>query len=256
MQTEGVKVLFIDIETSPAIAYSWGVPMWETSLLEILRQVQIIGFSAKWLGGEHITKVLPDYRGYRAGKVDDKAILKDIHSLLSEADIVVAHNGRAYDMKTINARMAAHGMRPPSPYRQVDTRNEARKHFRLPSNSLDELSNYFGFGKKLAHQGFSLWTGCLAGDKSAWETMRRYNKHDVVLLEKVYKKILPFMTLHPNVGMYFGKTVCPRCGSGHIQSRGFIFSNSVKYKRVQCQGCGGWGRMNIGTHRKNIVMSV
>ena len=55
--------------------------------------------------------------------------------------------------------------------------------------------------------------------------------------------MLPWIQNHPNVGMYTDKMACPKCGSGKIQSRGFQINQTTKYKRIQCQDCGGWGRI-------------
>lgn len=235
------KILFIDLETTPIEAYTWG-PKWETNLIEFTEHSRILSYSAKWLDGVHITKGWLDYKGYKPGALDDKAIVMDLWSLLDKADIVVAQNGNSFDLKIMNARFAFHKLTPPSPYKSLDTKLEARKYLRLPSNSLDDICDYFGIGRKLHHEGFPLWKACMAGDKAAWGRMKKYNKWDVVLLEKVYLLLLPWMKNHPNVGMYIGKLVCPKCGSGKMQSRGVSVNQTTSYKRVQCQDCGGWSR--------------
>ena len=81
----------------------------------------------------------------------------------------------------------------------------------------------------------------MSGDKKSWKKMGEYNKQDVVLLEKVYFKMLPFMTQHPNLALMTGqKEACPNCGSVHIIRRGHQFSQTVKYQRWQCMDCGSW----------------
>lgn len=234
------KRLLIDIETSPLVAQSWG-PMWETNLIKVLVQSQVISFSAKWVGGKHITKALCDYKGYKKGELNDKRLIQEIWGLLNEADVVIAQNGKDFDIKHLNTRFLFHGMPPPSPYRVVDTKVEAKKYLRLPSNKLDDIGTYYSVGNKLEHEGFALWEKCMAGDRAAWGRMKRYNAQDVVLLEKIYMILLPFIK-HPNLGMYTDKLVCPKCGSGKLQSRGYQITMTAKYKRVHCQDCGGWAR--------------
>lgn len=238
-QRRDVKILTLDIETSPIIAYTWG-PKWETNIIEFLEQSKIICYSAKWLDGKQITKALPDYSGYKKGKVDDKKIVKDIHTLLDAADIVVTQNGVQFDIKTLNARFLEHGLPPPSPYKQIDTKLEAKKYLRLPSHKLDDMGEYFHIGRKLEHEGFNLWLKCINGDMSAWNLMKKYNAQDVRLTEDFYIKIRPFMKTHPNITLYREEGSCPKCGSGHYQNRGFYTLTSAKYKRAQCQDCGGW----------------
>jgi hypothetical protein len=235
------KILFIDIETSPIVAYTWG-PKWETNIIDFLSQSQILCFSAKWYNGKQITKGLADYKGYKNNEINDKLLMEEIHSLLDAADIVVTQNGVSFDHKVINARFLVHGLAPPSPYKMVDTKIEAKKYLRLPSYSLDDMGKYFGLGEKIHHDGFELWKKCMAGEKTAWRLMKRYNAQDVLLTEKVYVKIRPFMKTHPNFSILNDKNNCPKCGSSKVQSRGYAFNSYTMYKRAQCQSCGGWFR--------------
>lgn len=240
-ETQEAKILTIDIETSPNRGTFWG-NAYETSIIEIEEFGKIIGFSAKWLNGPQLTRGLIDYRGYKPNKLNDKNILRDIHKLLDEADIVVGQNSVAFDIKYINQRFLLADMKPPSPYKQVDTKNEARKIMRLPSNKLDNLGKFFDIGHKLEHEGYDLWKKCIAGDKKAWETMKKYNAQDVLLTEKVYLKLRPFMKSHPNVSLYSEKESCTKCDSDHVQKRGYYTLTSGKYQRYQCIDCGSWYR--------------
>lgn len=256
MTTTEPKILFIDIETSSQKGYFWG-SKWETNIIEIIEDAQIICFSAKWLGGQHTTKGLLDYRGYKKGVVDDENIVTDIHDLLDEADIVVTQNGISFDNKVINARFIKHGLPPPSPYKMIDTKVEAKRYLRLPSYSLDDMCKYFGIGKKMAHEGFELWKDCIAGSKTAWANMKKYNAKDVQLTETLYKKLRPFMKTHPNFSVYSDKNNCPKCGSSNVHARGYTANSSTMFQRAQCNACGGWFRfgkamMKIKNTRTNI----
>lgn len=245
-----MKTLLIDLETTPIRAYTWG-PKWETNLIEVIDQSRILSFSAKWLEGKQVTKGWPDYKGYRAGRLDDLEIVKDIWNLIDEAELVVAQNGRDFDCRVMNARFLFHNLPPPSTYRLIDPKTEAKKIMRVPSNSLDDLCDYFGIGRKMEHEGFPLWTRCMAGDPNAWAKMKRYNAKDVVLMEKLYLKLRPYMKTHPNLSMYCDGQTCPKCGSHKLQKRGFQMTNSSKYIRYQCQenGCWSRGRVNVSDFR-------
>ena len=239
---QGAKILTIDIETSPIVAYTWG-PKWEANLIEVLEQGQIIGFSAKWLGGKQVTKALIDYKGYKPNKIDDTKIIKDIHNLLDEADIVIGQNNVSFDMKYINARFLSHDMGPPAPYKMIDTKLEAKKIIRLPSYSLDDMGAYFGLGRKVEHEGFDLWKKCMSGDSNAWKRMKAYNAQDTKLTEQVYLKLRPFMKTHPNIAAYKERENCPKCDSDNVHLRGYVVNSTTKYQRAQCQDCNGWYRV-------------
>lgn len=244
------KTLFLDIETFPHTVSVWR--LYEDNALETLHPSIICGFSAKWLGGKQITKALPDYDYYTPGSRDDALIVSDIHQLLEEADIVVAHNGAKFDLPVINARIAVAGLPPPAPYKVVDTCREARRVFKFGANSLDYLCQIFGLGRKLATGGYELWQLCMAGDLAAWGRMKRYNAHDVKLLEKLYLRIMPWCGL-PNKNVYTTKAVCPRCGAGKLQSRGEARSLTRIYQRYQCKSCGSWSRSVKATSTAKVV---
>jgi hypothetical protein len=232
-------ILFLDLETSPIIAYTWG-PKWETNLIEVIEYTRILSYSAKWLGGVSITKGWPDYKGYKAGVLNDFSIVLDLWKLVDEADIIVAQNGKDFDIRTLNARFAKYDLPPPSPYRVVDTKVEIKKYLRLPSNSLDDIGHYFDIGRKKEHEGFKLWLKCISGDRQAWARMLKYNKQDVVLLERVYFKIRPWVKTHPNISVFVGG--CPKCGSKDLQSRGSNHTQGGSYTRFKCNSCLGWSQ--------------
>lgn len=245
------KILLLDIETLPNLGYTW--QKYEQNVIDFVQEFCIATFVAKWLGSKTlIAKKLPDYKGYKAGSYDDKALLQDIRNLLDEADIVIAHNGDAFDFKVLNSRFIYHRIPPPAPYGTIDTKKLAKGVGRFNSNKLDDLGRYFGEGRKL-QTSFKLWLDCINGVKSAWNKMLRYNKQDVLLLEKVYLRLRPYAKLHPNLGAYTSKPVCPRCQSRKIEWRGYAVTTSRRYRRFQCKGCGGWGKEAINGKRSTTL---
>jgi DNA-directed RNA polymerase subunit RPC12/RpoP len=73
--------------------------------------------------------------------------------------------------------------------------------------------------------------------------MRRYNKADVVLTEKVYDRLRPWISAHPHMGLWSGEEhVCGNCGSDRLQRRGFKATAISTYQQYQCQACGAWSR--------------
>lgn len=230
------KILFIDIETFPLRSYTWG--RYEQNVVRVTQESCIATFAAKWADGPVFAKALPDYKGYKAGSYDDKALVKDIWKLLDEADIIGAHNGNDFDVKVCQGRFIFHGLTPPSPFKTVDTKRIAKRVGRFSSNKLDDLGQLLGIGKKIKTD-FDLWQGCIDGDPVAWRQMVTYNKKDVLLLEKLYNRLLPWTSNHPN----FSEGIeCPKCGSQNVQSRGTARTTTRTYRRFQCQDCGGWHR--------------
>lgn len=227
------KILFIDIETEPNLAYVWG--KWEQNVIAYKKEFEILSIAYKWLNEKKT------YCITKEGQKDDKKICEDIKLVLNSCDIAVAHNGNAFDFKKINARLAFHGSRPCSILATVDTKKMAKKHFSFNSNSLDDLGQHLKLGRKVKHEGFDLWLKCMNGESSAWKRMKKYNIMDVILLEKVYKRLLPFMNPHPNVAKLQNKIFgCDKCGSDEATRHGYRSSPSGIRQKWLCRGCGGY----------------
>lgn len=238
------KILIYDIETTPLISYTWG--LYEQNVIKVKEDWHMLSFAYKWLGDTKVTvKALPMYKGYEKNKDSDKLLCEDLWKLFDEADVLVAHHGDAFDMKKSNARFIIHGMTPPSPYKTIDTKKVAKKYFKFESNKLDDLGKYFGLGEKLETGGFSTWLGCMAGDMEMWKKMIKYNRQDVVLLEKIYLRMRDWMTNHPRVSDNPITSNCANCGSDHLQRRGTMRNKTTTLQRLHCQNCGAWSSTKI-----------
>jgi hypothetical protein len=235
------RILIWDLENSPNLGYYWDKP-WETNIIKNEKAWYMLSFAYKWYGESKVhCKALCDYPLYDANLENDYYLVKDLHKLMSEADVLVAHNGDQFDIRKAQARFLRYGMPPPSPFKTVDTLRVARTYFKLDSNRLGDLGEYLGLGGKLVHTGFNLWERCMRGDRKAWALMKRYNKRDVVLLEKVYECLRPYMKRHPSLTLYdHDEGKCPTCLGGPLQKRGEMVALSRKYQRFQCQACGSW----------------
>lgn len=247
IKTREPRILLFDIETAPNIGYTWG--KYEQNVIAYTQEWYMLAFCAKWLNsGDVISKCLPDYQGYKSNPTDDGAMIRDLWKLFDEADVIVGHNGDQFDIKKSNAKFIIHGLNPPSPYKTIDTKKIAKRYFKFNSNKLDDLGNTLGVGRKMKHTGFDLWQDCMSGDLEAWEVMRMYNRQDVLLLERVYHKLKPYITNHPNMGILSEiEDACPVCASPNVHKRGHSITATGKKRRYQCQDCGAW---SVGSHKK------
>ena len=243
------KIVLLDIETSPLTTYTWSP--FDDNALKILEFSKIISVAYKDLYSKDITcKALCDYKGYKKGQLDDEKLVREIWKVLDEADIVIAHHGDRFDLPKLNARFVYYGLTAPSTYKSIDTKKIASKHFKFDSNSLNNLSAYLNLGAKAETGGFSLWDKCIQGDKDAWQKMKEYNIYDVILLEKVYLTLRPFMENHPNLNLIAGLNdlACHTCQSVNIVKQGFKITVTGKKQRYQCKDCGAW---STGKFEKN-----
>lgn len=232
------RILLFDLETAPNDAWIWGL-WYETRSMEFVKSDwYVLCWSAKWLGSDEILS-----EGlYSKGKNDKKIMIK-LAKLIDEADIIIAHNAVKFDCKKANTRFIINRIKPPSPCKVIDTLIIARQKFAFASNKLGDLGKFLGVGTKKATGGFKLWKKCMDGNKKAWKTMIKYCKQDVTLLEKVYLKIRPYMTNHPNLSVIQDEAVCPKCGSPDVWFRGYYLTSARTYRRFSCKKCTGWGRV-------------
>ena len=231
------RILLYDIETTPNLAYVWG--KYQQDVIAYDSEWHILCFAYKWLGERRTHVVsLPDFPLYKKENTNDYEVVKKLKELFDEADVIIAHNGDKFDQKKVHARFMVHKLGPPIPYRQIDTLKVARKYANFNSNKLDDLGRVLGLGEKLNTGGFSLWLGCMRGVKTAWETMKRYNKQDVVLLEKIYLELRPWITNHPAMNVMEGKMdACPNCGGMNITKNGTYFNKVTTVQVWECQNC-------------------
>ena len=254
------RILVLDIETAPNIAYVWGFFKEFIQPKQVLEDCTIMSWSAKWLGEKKFF-----YEDTR--KDSEVDILKKLVPLLDEANIVIGHNVSGFDMPRIRGRCLVNGIDLPSPYKEIDTYRIARRAFGFDKNSLEYLARILGVNLKGEHKefpGFDLWLECIRGNAKAWKEMKKYNKQDVAVTEQVYYNIRPYADGHPNLGvMNEPESIsCPKCGADESsqERRGFSYTNIGKYQRYKCHNCGGWHRSRNSLYpkelRKNLTVNA
>lgn len=253
---DGPAILIYDIESAPALAYVWGA--YDQNILSVKEHWYILCFGYRWLGEKgrkvHVVDLEEEQKKGPARRTDsDLYVAERLQALFDRADIVVAHNGDKFDQRKASSRFLYHGLQPPSPYQQVDTLKIARREFANFQNGLDPLGEYLDLGKKMPTGGFGLWLGCMNGDPTMWRKMRQYVRRDVLLLESLYKRLLPWSgrpgkPANPNMGHWSDDEVCSLCGrKGTLIRRGVHRTTVSEFQTVQCSvargGCSGYSRM-------------
>lgn len=251
------KILFFDIETRPILAYVWGLFDQNIGLNQIKEDWGFLSFAAKWQGSSKMHYA--DLRG-KKNVYDEKPVIDALWKLLDEADIVITQNGKKFDAKKANAKFVEYGLKPPSPYRHIDTLQIGRKNFGFTSHKLEYMTGLLvPECKKSSHKkfpGFDLWIECMRGNKEAWNEMEKYNKRDVVATEKLYDVIAPYDT-SLDINVYLnGLTAMCKCGSQNVQYRGAMTTATGKFRRFQCQDCGTWskGKENLLSKEKRASL--
>lgn len=231
------RILTIDIETLPALVASFELYNLNLSPDHVVKQKQLACFAAKW----HDERKTLFFGNYWDGH--DETVAR-AWELLDEADMIIHYNGNKFDEPELNREFDQAGLGRPSPYKRVDLYVTGKRQFRYTSHKLDAIAKELGIGEKIKHEGIRLWLKCLDDDADAWNRMRKYNKQDTVLTEKLYERWLPWITNHPNLAAIAGKPdICPVCLSdAGFQSRGYRYNSVTRRPLYSCKNpvCGAY----------------
>lgn len=236
--TDPRKILYLDIETKPSLVYTW--QFWNVNITpeKIVEPGGLMCFAASWDDEKQV--MFFDERD------SWEQMVYEAWELLDKSDVIVTYNGNKFDLPHLQRAFTLAGLPSPSPYVSVDLFAVMKREQRgvWPSLRLAYLAQELEVADKLKNDGFDLWIRCMAGEKSAWNEMRKYNKRDVQILKEIFPLVRHKVKNMPSAGLYLelekGEIVCPNCGSDHFQSRGMQRSKTRAYRRFQCQDCSTW----------------
>jgi len=252
-EDETIRILAFDLETTPHQVYTWGVWQQDVHHEQVIREGGTIICGA-WRYTDEKKCHVASIDANQADVYDDKKVVRELYEAISEADILLAHNGDAFDIKIFNTRAVYHGFPPIQPKQTIDTLKAAKKHFRFARNRLDHLGDRLGCGRKIDTGGFRLWSDivqakekaerCLDPERreKALRKMVKYNKRDVDLLIDVYHELAPWMQSHPNVAVRNPDIACRICGSERVTAQGTKETKTAIYQQYRCKDCGAWSR--------------
>lgn len=250
------NILILDIETAPLSVYVFS--LWKQNInLDFIRgDWFMLTWSAKWLNDSVMYS--DKLTSKEALAEDDARICKSMWELLNLADIVIAHNGKRFDVPKLNTRFLINGLNPPTPFQIIDTLLVAKKVFGFSSNRLDQINRQLGLPRKIDTDA-SLWVRCKNGDAEALEEMETYNKGDVEILEQTYMKLRAWIPSHPNYNIYNTQTemACAHCGSTSLHLEESSYATGVsRFPVYRCEVCGATVRSRhteIGKKKRDIL---
>jgi hypothetical protein len=184
------NILYIDTENSTSIYENYGarVPSKYLSWQNLVREWFMLGWSASYVGCDTI------WTGFvssaEAKQRSDAGIAKRLHDLMSASEIIAGHNVDGFDIKKCNTVFMRNGLEPIVGKKTIDTLKLARSRLAHESNSLDYLSQYYGFSGKdeITKQD---WKDATAGNQKILKKIEKYCMGDVVNGKNVLMKFLP-----------------------------------------------------------------
>lgn len=238
------KLIVLDIETTPHLAYTFGLRKTTIPMENVLKESSILSFAWKVYGAPEVF--------YEAvpidaeDKWDDGDLCQKLHRLLTKVTGVIGHNITAFDIPLISRRFFHHNLGPVPKLHLLDTLTMAKDTGRGLSNKLAYLTRGQEGLEKSSHgkfPGMSLWMQYLAGNPEAYQEMEDYNVMDIRSNEVLFDRLRPYSNVYiPGQREAAERNGAPTCfcGSSDLQSRGFYTSRSGKYRRYRCNQCGKW----------------
>lgn len=247
-----MKRLFFDIETSynKLASFSVGHDL-NLGYNTILEERKIICICYKWEDDKTVYHLTWD------SKHSDKDMLKTFVRIANQADEVVAHNGDRFDLPWIRTRCLIHRIPFSVSFTQVDTLKMSRYGFKFNSNRLDYLGQIMKEGRKNDHSGLDLWIKIVEkSDKKAMKQMLDYCKQDVLLLEKVFKRLYDYSKpkTHKAVFENGHRWGCPTCGNtDHIRvNKTYVSASGVTNRYMQCNNCHTFYKIGSSVYKQYL----
>ncbi len=251
-----LKYLLLDTEWSYAIYY--GFPSKKPQYMPA-RNIKHRQFctNASWLWNHktkcHNVSLLDDPKQFKKDFRNDKVCAVALHKAMSEADVIVAHNLKEFDVPMINVMFVLYGLGPIPETKFIDTLKVARKYFRFAGNGLDDLLKFFGHAGKAEKPD---WVGLTEGDPEQIRKSVKYCDVDVYGLKIVFDILKPYM-IHelpkPRDKAQpenYGIMQCDSCGSKRLLNKGLGGAAGKPFPRVRCAECGHEHKGDIKIYNK------
>lgn len=133
-----------------------------------------------------------DPKYYSKDIADDGKLVSAIRDELERFDVLIAHNGKLFDRKFLNARLLKAGERPLKSMFFIDPMWIVRSHLRA-SSKLDNVQQFLGLQDEKTKITWDDWARGMSGDTKAMDVIVKHVTQDVKVLEEAYWKLLPLM---------------------------------------------------------------
>lgn len=260
---QGLNYLYWDLESSLMGCLSFGIWNQNIPASRITKHSHLL--SNSWAFNDEEPQGLrltPEQ--VKTG--DDLDIVIKTIELIQKADVIVTFNGKKFDCKLLNTRALFWGLPPVVYPKHIDLMQDAKRVFKFPSNSMQNISMYLGQEGKIATNGTGLWERCYKWEDyeecdKALEEMLRYGIQDIIPTRALHQRFMGWSKNTPNIGMITKHVTdkkhglnCVHCGSDDVimmDKVGYTAMSSFDLYRCGNTACRGVSRVNASG--KNLV---
>lgn len=261
------RILILDVERIDGITQQhW----WDRGDLKqryihhetVIREPRTTIVCAKWYDQPDVMRFAEWDEGGRS------KFLKNVHQLMSEADIIVGHNLDRADVPWLKGDLhlprIGHPHKPhhkPLPrFQTVDTLKVLRREFGngVPFKSLDAVLKILGHPGKTDHYDRDAMERAVAGSLEDRQRETDYCEGDVLATQWLYDWERPHIKNHPMlfVDGQNGLTTCKACGRKTKPIAKRYVADVFTYTMHRCTTCGWHAKISIQPERQSIVRGV
>lgn len=229
------KILFYDIETTPILAYVWrfGKQRVGPNQVQSGRPMNdIICITYCWNDDKPAKAI-----GWGYKEQDSSKVIKEFDKLVEKADVTIGKNNKRFDEKHINTQRLLHGLDPLPDWilYSDDLERHMRRHFALPSYSLDYFSHLLGLGGKISMQ-FSDWIDIVEQkNRASYTKMLEYGKKDIEDTRAIWNHCEKhFLKSATDFHTSPSEPICTRCGCPRLNKLDTRQSGTTTWVRYRC----------------------
>jgi len=245
----------IDIEMLPAEAFFFQADSYITSD-KVIRDGCLLSFAGKYLFND--TMFSDVLTPVEAVTREDRRITQSLNDFVQTCDYLIGHNIKGYDYPHLKTLSMLYHLKPVK-HKLLDTLAWARSDFKFTYKSMAFINKKLGIRNKISNEGFALWRNCSDGDAEALQIMLDYNEGDIFASEELFWRFQPYVSGIPNFSLYDVNPVqtCI-CGSQTFKQEGYWTTETAKFDKLRCEGCGSLvrGKKNLLSKEKRNSLLV
>lgn len=256
---------YFDLETSFMQGYFFDIWQVNIPMSQVTKQSHLL--SASWaINDDEPVGIRLTPEDVKTG--NDLEVVVKLIEAINSCDVAVTFNGKKFDVKKLNTRALYWGLPPVVIPRHIDLMQDAKRLFKFPSNSMQNISQYLGEDGKISTGGSRLWQRCAEFENyevcdAALQEMLDYNLQDINATRDLHKRFMGWSKNTPNIGTITkqvqGKDLkedtellCVHCGSSDVSKimidgtakQGYTSVSSFDLYRCGESTCRGVSRVN------------
>lgn len=170
----------------------------ETSSLNANEAILLVAVVKSSDSGMHILRIDDtDAPTWNAGlRGNDYNIVRRASDVLANHDVVVAHNGKWFDIPFLRTRLLKHKLPKLPDLKLVDPCDVLRRKFRMKSNSLAAIIDHLALKDKKTPLSMATWLeATLNGNRRAMDDIVKHCIQDVKALDGVFNAVKPYLKM-------------------------------------------------------------